>query len=140
MCVYIYTHTRVHNTCVFSMCMHGHIRRCYMYVCNYVYISLYTSIYLHKYTHIYIHIDMSVYIQIYICICVYIYIRITTSTGSQHAYCCCQSRLNVLPYLPQLLIPEFPKIGDPNSVPQIVGSLSEGPQNKVPLIFGNSHI
>ena len=35
---------------------------------------------------------------------------------------------------------EFPKIGDPNIVPQIVGSLLEGPQNKVLLIFGNSQI
>ena len=34
---------------------------------------------------------------------------------------------------------EFPKIGDPNIVPKIVGSLLSGPQNKVPLIFGNSH-
>ena len=34
---------------------------------------------------------------------------------------------------------EFPKIGDPNIAPQIVGSLLEGHQNKVPLIFGNSH-
>ena len=34
----------------------------------------------------------------------------------------------------------FPKIGDPNIVPQIEGSLVQGPQNKVPLVFGNSHI
>ena len=33
----------------------------------------------------------------------------------------------------------FPKIGDPNIVPQIVGYLLQGPPNKVPLIFGNSH-
>ena len=33
-------------------------------------------------------------------------------------------------------IREFLKIGDPNIVPQIVGSLLLGPQNKVPLIFG----
>ena len=35
---------------------------------------------------------------------------------------------------------EFPKIGDPNLVPEIVGSLVYGPLNRVPLIFGNSHI
>ena len=39
----------------------------------------------------------------------------------------------------QLCMWEFPKIGDPNILPEIVGSLLEGPQNKVPLIFGNSH-
>ena len=35
---------------------------------------------------------------------------------------------------------EFPKIGDPNILPQIVGSLLRGSQNEVPLIFGNSQI
>ena len=35
---------------------------------------------------------------------------------------------------------EFPKIGDPNIVPQIVGSLLQGPQDKVPQIFGNSRM
>ena len=35
---------------------------------------------------------------------------------------------------------EFPKIGDPNIVPYVVGSLVDGPQNKVPLIFGNSRM
>ena len=39
---------------------------------------------------------------------------------------------------PVLRLWEFPKIGDPNIVPQIVGSLLQGPQNNVPLIFGNS--
>ena len=34
----------------------------------------------------------------------------------------------------------FPKIGDPNIVPYIVGSLIYGPLNRVPLIFGNSHV
>ena len=34
----------------------------------------------------------------------------------------------------------FPKIGDPNIVPEIVGSLLSGSQNKVPRIVGNSHI
>ena len=34
----------------------------------------------------------------------------------------------------------FPKIGDLKIVPQIVGSLLEGPQNKVPLSFVNSHM
>ena len=34
---------------------------------------------------------------------------------------------------------EFPQIGDPNLVPQYVGSLLYGPQNKVPPIFGNSN-
>ena len=29
----------------------------------------------------------------------------------------------------------FPKIGDPNIVPEIVGSLLKGPQSKVPRIF-----
>ena len=29
---------------------------------------------------------------------------------------------------------EFPKIGDPNIVPQIVGSLLSGPENKVSLL------
>ena len=29
---------------------------------------------------------------------------------------------------------EFPKIGEPNKVPQIVGLLLRGPQHKVPLI------
>ena len=33
---------------------------------------------------------------------------------------------------------EFPKIGDPNLVPLIVGSLLTGPQNQVLLNFGNS--
>ena len=33
---------------------------------------------------------------------------------------------------------EFPKIGDPKT--HIVGSLLQGSQNKVPLIFGNSHV
>ena len=33
-----------------------------------------------------------------------------------------------------------PKIGDPDIIPQIVGSLKNGPQNKVPLFFGNSHM
>ena len=32
------------------------------------------------------------------------------------------------------------EIGDSNIVPQIVGSPSQGPQNKVPLVFGNSNI
>ena len=31
-------------------------------------------------------------------------------------------------------------MGDPNIVPKLVGSLILGTQNKVPLIFGNSHI
>ena len=35
---------------------------------------------------------------------------------------------------------EFPKIGDANIVPQIVGSLLSGPRNKLPLISGNSHL
>ena len=36
---------------------------------------------------------------------------------------------------------EFPKIGDPNIAPCIVGILIEkDPQNKVPRISGNSHI
>ena len=35
---------------------------------------------------------------------------------------------------------EFPKIGDPNMVSYIVGSLFSGPQNKVPLIFGSSQM
>ena len=34
----------------------------------------------------------------------------------------------------------FPKIGDPNKVPEIVGALLQGPQSKVPHIFGNSQI
>ena len=34
---------------------------------------------------------------------------------------------------------EFPKIGDPNIVPLIVGSLLQGSQYAVPLIFGNAH-
>ena len=34
---------------------------------------------------------------------------------------------------------QFSKIGDPNIAPQLVGSLLEGPQNKVPLIFGNCY-
>ena len=38
------------------------------------------------------------------------------------------------------LIWEFPKIGDSIIVPHTVGSLLQGPQNKVPLIVGNSHI
>ena len=33
---------------------------------------------------------------------------------------------------------EFPKIGDPNIVPKIVGSLLSGTLNKVSRIFGNS--
>ena len=33
------------------------------------------------------------------------------------------------------LIWEFPKIGDPNIVPYIVGPLLDGPQNKVPPYF-----
>ena len=32
---------------------------------------------------------------------------------------------------------EFPKIGDPDIVPQTAGSFFYGPQNKVPLISGN---
>ena len=40
----------------------------------------------------------------------------------------------------QGLCREFPKIGDPNIVPYVVGSLLQGPQNKVPLIFGDSHV
>ena len=39
-----------------------------------------------------------------------------------------------------IYIEGFPKIGDPNIVLQIVGSILQGPQNKVPLIFGNSHL
>ena len=35
---------------------------------------------------------------------------------------------------------EFPKIGDPNIAPNLVGSLLQGPQDKVPLIFGKSQI
>ena len=35
---------------------------------------------------------------------------------------------------------EFPKIVDPNAVPRLVEALSYGPQNEVPLIFGNSHM
>ena len=35
---------------------------------------------------------------------------------------------------------EFAKIGESNIVPEIVGSLLYGPQNTVPLIFGNSHV
>ena len=35
---------------------------------------------------------------------------------------------------------EFPNIGDPKIVLEIAGSLLQGPQNKVPLIFGNSQI
>ena len=31
-------------------------------------------------------------------------------------------------------------MGNPNIVPYIVGPLLEGPQKKVPLIFGNSHM
>ena len=34
----------------------------------------------------------------------------------------------------------FPKIGDPNIVPLIVGSLLKGPQNRVPLILGKSQV
>ena len=30
-------------------------------------------------------------------------------------------------------------MGDPNIVPEIVGSLLQGPPNKVPLVLGNSH-
>ena len=36
------------------------------------------------------------------------------------------------------MIWEFPKIGDPNIAPYLVGSVLSGPPNKVPLIFGNS--
>ena len=39
----------------------------------------------------------------------------------------------------QTSIWEFPKIGDPNMVPKIVGSIFLGPPNKVLRIFGNSH-
>ena len=35
---------------------------------------------------------------------------------------------------------EFPRIGDPNIVPQLVGSFSCGPQNKAPLRFENSDV
>ena len=35
---------------------------------------------------------------------------------------------------------EFPKIGDAHIAPEIVGSLLSGPQDKVSLVFGNSHI
>ena len=35
---------------------------------------------------------------------------------------------------------EFPKIGDPSIVHEIVGSLLNGPQNKVPPIVGNPNI
>ena len=32
------------------------------------------------------------------------------------------------------------EIGDPHIAPEIVGSLLSGPPDKVPLVFGNSHI
>ena len=35
---------------------------------------------------------------------------------------------------------EFPKKGDPNIVPKIVGTFLEGPPKKVPLIFGDSRM
>ena len=35
---------------------------------------------------------------------------------------------------------EFPKIGRPDIVPEIVGSLLQGPQSKIPLNFGNSQM
>ena len=34
----------------------------------------------------------------------------------------------------------FPKLGDPTLAPEIVGSLLYRPQNKVPFVFGISHI
>ena len=41
------------------------------------------------------------------------------------------------PPKPQARIWGFPKLGNPNIAPQIVRSSKKGPQNKVPLIFGD---